>query len=113
MKKRCQFIEECFAANIHCDEYLEKTCYQAELMKIKLKQAKDLPCPLCPNLKCDIPSLRALLKNPQDCVFDGKCLIRKKFPETPAEKFEDFQRPSKKIKLSGMEIIKELNRLSI
>lgn len=113
MEKKCQFIEECFAASIHCSKYLEENCYQADLMKIKLNQAKNLPCPLAPNLKCDICSRRALLDKPEDCTINNKCKIRETLPNIPADKFEDAKRISPKIELSGMAIMRELNKLSV
>jgi len=112
MNKKCQFIEDCFAANSYCDEDLEKNCYQADLMNEKLKLSRRLPCPLCKNLKCDIPRMRALLDNPENCITENnKCKVREALPDTPAYKFEDAQRPSKKSILSGMEIMRTLNKL--
>ena len=112
MEEKCQFIEECFAANIHCDAYLENTCYQAELMKIKLKQAQSLPCPITTGLKCDRSRERALLPDVEQCTINGKCKPRIALPDAPAHRFDDASNLSHKIKLSGMEIMRELNRLS-
>lgn len=88
-EEKCQFIEDCFAANEHCSTEVQENCYQAEVITQKLAIAKNSPCPVCPELKCDSTSIRALLPDPQKCSINGKCIVREKIPNIPAYKFDD------------------------
>ena len=114
LESRCRFMEICFAANRHCDEKISKTCYQAEIMEKKLKQARDLACPEAPNLKCDCPEIRALLSDPEKCTSKGKCIVRQ-CQETKSSDFnksELFVCSSEK-KLRGLNFNIKLRSLSV